>query len=109
MQLDAPSLILLARGERDSIQVLVDANERESQIGLTRVAFGIPVDQAASHPVAQQRAPAGVYDGGPQHETGDGVIRVPEPDRKAGGQSPQNPGENPEENSSLQQPRAEIG
>ena len=58
MQLDAPALVRFAAGERDTVEVLVDAHQREAQVRLARIALRVAADEAAPDPVAQQRAEA---------------------------------------------------
>ena len=60
MQLDAPLLVRLAGRERNAIDMLVDAHQREAQIRLARIALGVAADEAPPDPVAQQRAGARV-------------------------------------------------
>ena len=56
MHLDAAALVGLALRERDAVDVLVDADEREAQVRLARVALGVAPDEAAADEIAQQRA-----------------------------------------------------
>ena len=67
IELDAPRLVRLAARERDRIDVLVHAHQREAQIRLAGIALGVAIDQALAHPVAQQRGRAGIEDRGPHH------------------------------------------
>src|SRR5882762_1935981 len=50
IDLDAPLFVRFTRGERNGVDVLVDAYQRKSQIGLARIALLIAVDQAAADP-----------------------------------------------------------
>ena len=46
MHFDAAALVGLAVCERNAVDVLVDADEREAQFGLARIAVGVAPDQA---------------------------------------------------------------
>ena len=50
--------------------MLVKAHEREAQIGLPGVAFGIELDQWAADEPAEPRGGARVEKGAPDHVTG---------------------------------------
>ena len=78
--LDAALLVGLARGQRNVIDVLVDAHQREAQIRLPRVAVGVAADETPPDPVAQKRARARVEDRRPHHE----AREWRSPDRRCG-------------------------
>ena len=50
MQLDAPPLVRLAGGQRNAIEMFIDAHQRKAQVRLARIALGIAVDEAAARP-----------------------------------------------------------
>ena len=54
---DAAALVGLACGERDAVDVLADADERETQVRLARVAVGVAPDQAPAHEIAREASP----------------------------------------------------
>ena len=57
VHLDAAALVGLACSERDAVDVLADAHEREAQVRLARVAVGVAPDQAPAHEIAQSSEP----------------------------------------------------
>ena len=62
MHFDAAALVGLAFGERNAVDVLVDADERETQVRLARVAVGVAPDQASAHEIAQSSEPTTAYE-----------------------------------------------
>ena len=65
IQLDTPRFFGFAACERDGIEVLVDANQREPKLRLTCITLGVAPDEVAADPVAEKRCRAGVENAGP--------------------------------------------
>src|SRR5262249_35078602 len=76
----AALLVGLAAGQRDAVQVLVDAGQREAQFAFARVALGVARDQAVADPVGHERACDRIGDRGPQHEARHRVVAAVEED-----------------------------
>ena len=72
---DVPRLVRLSRRQGDRIDVLVDADQRESQIGLARISVRVSVDEASTDPVTEHRSRPGVDHGRPHHVAGQGKLR----------------------------------
>jgi len=62
--------ILFAAVERHTITMLAKAHEREAQISLPGLAYGIELDQWAADPPAEPRGGARIENGAPDHVTG---------------------------------------
>src|SRR6185312_2352689 len=108
VELYAPPLIRLARGERYAIEMLVDAHEREAQVRLPGIALRVAVDEAAADPIRDERARRRIDNRRPEHEAGDDVIVSFDLQVEVPGDHPQEPGESHEQGRGLQQLNAEI-
>ena len=82
VDLDAAPLVGLAFGERDVVDVLVGAHQREAQIRLPAVPLCAAADEAAPDAIAEDRAGARVGDRRPQHEAGDRIVAILDADGK---------------------------
>src|ERR1700733_5959100 len=89
--------------------MLVDAHQRKTQIRLARVALRVAADEAAAHPVAEQRARARIENRRPHHEAGNGIVPVGDAKNEVVRQPPENARETEEQNRRLQQPDGEVG
>ncbi len=67
IDLDAALLIRLAAEECDGIDMLIDAHQREAQLGFASIALGIAGDKRATDPIADQGGRARIDDRGPHH------------------------------------------
>ena len=108
MHFDAAALVGLACRERNAVDVLVDADEREAQVRLARVAVGVAPDQAPAHEIAQQRAHHGIRNGGPQHETRHRVVDAADAEREVLGNGPEHAREAHEQHARTEEPGREI-
>jgi hypothetical protein len=88
--------------------MFIDANQREPDVGLARVPYGVPLDEVAADPIAQQRRRSGIHDGRPYHVAGDGELRAADVEDEIIRQRPKHVDERREQNRSLQQSDAEI-
>src|ERR1700722_3593691 len=109
MQLDAAFLVRLPLGQRNVVDMLVDAHQRKTQIRFTRVTLRIAADEADAHPVAEQRTRARIEDRRPHHEAGDRVVPVSDAKNEVVRQTPENARETEEQYRRLQQLDGEVG
>ena len=98
----------LAPEQRDAFQILVDAHQRETQLRLARVAFGIKADQRPAHQPARQRGDVGVKQRAPDHEARRRNHHVADAKEHAAGQFPQHADERGQQQRGLQQPDPEV-
>ncbi len=107
--LDAPRFVRFAGGEGDRVDMLIDANQGEPQVGLARISCGVPLDEAASHPIAEQRGRTGIHDGRPHHVARNRELPARDLKNEIIRQRPEHADERREQNRRLQQSDAEIG
>ena len=102
MLLDAPLFVRLTFGQRNAVDMFVDPNQGKPQVCFTRIALRVAVDEAASHPIAEDRTGARIRNGRPEHEARNAVVDFTNPKHKISRQHPQNAGERPKQNGRLQ-------
>src|SRR5581483_6217406 len=107
-RLEPPPLALLAGGEGDTVQVLVDPHQGEAQVRLARVTLGVAADEAATHPIGKKRAESRVEKGGPHHVPGYRNVVPAEGDREPAGEDPEDADEGDEQHRGLQEPGTQV-
>src|SRR5271156_1526870 len=89
--------------------MLVDTYQGKTQIRFARIALRVASDEAAAHPVAEQRARARIDNRRPHHEAGNGIVPVGDAKNEVVRQTPENTCETEEQYRRLQQPDGEVG
>ena len=74
VELEPASLVRLAGGQRNRVDMLVDAHQRKPQFGLARVEIAIQPDQWAADQPAHPRRGPGIDHGRPHHVARDHEI-----------------------------------
>src|ERR1700722_7673061 len=105
---EAPLLILFTAEERHAVAMLVEAHQRETQIGLAGVAFRIEVDQRPADAPTDPRGDARVSEGTPDHVPGNAKAVAIDKEGNFLRKNPEDTSEAPEQKRRLQEPDAEV-